>query len=105
MRATGRDIVEIFGFAPDDLSEEANKHWASHRCPFVDKTCSKTNHDQSVIYGTCSVTVGSEGTKEVIVCPKRLYADQYKVLAEVAAATWMVPVPTNNLIRTLVLTL
>jgi hypothetical protein len=91
LRAAGRDIVELFGFRPDDKSTEAAASWHKRACPFMGATCSKTNHDQSTIYGTCSVTAGVNATTprdEVIICPKRLYADNYKVLQDVIDTVW-----------------
>ncbi|KAB7699181.1 NotI family restriction endonuclease [Plesiomonas shigelloides] len=75
------DIVEIFGYAPDDLSIEARSLWNLGACPFINKTCSKTNSDQSIIYGTCSVTT-SFG--DCVVCPNRLYENNYATLHKVA---------------------
>lgn len=76
------DIVEIFGYAPDDLSRAARKAWNDKHCVFVNAPCSKTNHDSSEVYGTCSVTSIGE---DCIICPNRLYADNYQVLADVSA--------------------
>ncbi|WP_171408730.1 NotI family restriction endonuclease [Pseudomonas aeruginosa] len=75
------DIVEIFGYAPDDLSLAARNAWNSRHCVFVNAPCSKTNHDGSEVYGTCSVT--SLG-RDCIICPNRLYAGNYQILADVA---------------------
>ncbi|GAB4191876.1 MAG: hypothetical protein OHK0022_05750 [Roseiflexaceae bacterium] len=84
-RALGRDIEEIFGFAPDDLSENARSVWESTNCPFVGRPCIKYNHNRTICYGTCSVSSRTKsGNETVIVCPNRLYADRYKVLRSVA---------------------
>lgn len=85
-RSTGRDIEEIFGFAPDDLSSVARTTWALKACPFVGKGCIKYNHDRSVCYGTCSVSNRTAaGLQEtVIICPNRLYADHYASIRKVA---------------------
>jgi hypothetical protein len=90
MRAQKNDIVELFGFAPDDTSDMAVKFFKRSECPFVQGECSKKNHDQSVTYGTCAVTGGlSEGIKEeVIICPKRLYAENYIIFDKVAKLVW-----------------
>lgn len=90
-RASGRDITELFGYAPDDRSSVALAAKQSMQCPFVPGRCSKTNHDQSAIYGTCSVSNGSTrrgAGSEVIICPKRLYADNYLCLRKVAEMVW-----------------
>lgn len=90
MRASGRDIIELFGFSPDDTTESALKAWSNKSCPFVGGGCSKTNHDQSVVYGTCSVSSGvnHEEGSEIIVCPKRLYADKYSIFNHVISSAW-----------------
>jgi hypothetical protein len=84
-RAQGNDLCELFGFAPDDPSDPATAQWKSQECPFVGNTCIKHDNQQSVIYGTCSVVNyrgrGLTRTKEeVIICPQRLYAENYKTL-------------------------
>lgn len=81
-RAQGKDISEIFGYSPDDLTTVCRKYWREEICPFVFTNCSKFNHDQSIVYGVCSVSDGDAG--EVIICPKRLYANNYQTLREVA---------------------
>jgi hypothetical protein len=77
-----RDLVEIFGYAPDDLTREARILWNIGGCPFINKACTKINHDRTITYGTCSVT---SAYGDVIVCPNRLYANNYEVLARVSA--------------------
>ncbi len=90
MRATGRDIVELFGYSPDDTSEEAYQAWKASRCPFSGQSCTKWNHDQSKIYGTCSVSLGvsREVGSEVVICPTRIYANDFEVLKMVAQTVW-----------------
>lgn len=80
-RANRQDICEIFGFAPDDVSQTCRSYWNRELCPFIGSKCSKFNHDKSITYGVCSVV--SSGN-EIIICPKRLYAESYKVLREVS---------------------
>ena len=90
-RASGRDIAELFGYAPDDRSPIALQAKQRKDCPFVPGRCSKTNHDQSAIYGTCSVSNGSSkrnAGSEVVICPRRLYADNYRCLRNVAELVW-----------------
>jgi len=86
MRANGKDIIELFGYAADDMSDSARRHFQQKSCPFVGANCSKTNHDQSVVYGTCSVTAGKG--REIIICPKRLYAKNYGVFSDVVTCIW-----------------
>lgn len=80
-RAKDKDICEIFGFAPDDLTQICRNYWKRELCPFIGTKCSKFNHDKSITYGVCSVTSSNE---EIIICPKRLYANGYKVLRDVS---------------------
>jgi hypothetical protein len=76
-----RDLAEIFGYAPDDLTAQCRSLWDLSACPFVNKQCTKTNHDTSIVYGTCSV---STPYGDCIVCPNRLYENDYKVLKTIA---------------------
>ncbi|MDO6595264.1 NotI family restriction endonuclease [Neptuniibacter sp. 1_MG-2023] len=75
------DIIEIFGYAPDDLTKEARTLWNLGACPFVNKACSKSNSDQTVVYGTCSVTTTFG---DCIICPNRIYEKNYLSLKKVA---------------------
>lgn len=77
-----QDLVEIFGHAPDDLTAEVRRLWQQGRCPFTHRECIKFNHDKSITYGTCAVT-SSYG--DTIICPNRLYADNYTIIRRVAA--------------------
>src|SRR5260370_1277830 len=80
-RAKGNDLCEIFGYTPDDVSESARKQWKSQQCPFVEGVCIKHDHSNSIVYGTCSVVNKTRGgVEEVIICPQRLYADNYATL-------------------------
>lgn len=76
-----KDLVEIFGYAPDDLSSSCRSLWNLGACPFINKACTKTNHDKSIVYGTCSVT---SPYGDCIICPNRLYANRYECLRKVA---------------------
>lgn len=86
-RAHGKDITEIFGHVPDDLTPTARSYWAKNQCPFSGQTCIKWNHDNSICYGVCSVTgpgQGRPGREHVIICPRRLYADNHEVIRQAA---------------------
>jgi hypothetical protein len=52
-RSQSKDLCEIFGFTPDDLTPECRNYWAREICPFIGTQCTKFNHDKSVIYGVC----------------------------------------------------
>jgi Restriction endonuclease NotI len=79
--AEKRNLVEIFGYSPDDITKDARLLWKMGACPFIGGPCTKYNHDQTVIYGTCSVT---SPLGDIIICPNRLYADKYETLRRVA---------------------
>ena len=76
-----RELIEIFGYSPNDLTKSVRSLWALGACPFISHGCSKHNHDQSIIYGTCSV---SSPFGDLIICPNRLYANDYAVIKRVA---------------------
>lgn len=75
------NIIEFFGFDPTDRSTAAQYARNQRQCPFIDHPCSKTlsNGEKS---GACTLkpTRGSP----VICCPIRLYAENYKILHDVA---------------------
>lgn len=86
-RATGNDLCEIFGFAPDDFTPPSIQQRATQHCPYLQgKVCIKHSHPQRggavVVYGSCSVVNAPSGgtPEEVIICPNRLYANNYETL-------------------------
>ena len=68
-------VVEFFGYAPLDRAAAADV--GGRHCPFVGSDCIKPNH------GACSVRQLSQ-PDAVICCPNRMYADNFKVLTEIA---------------------
>lgn len=76
-----KDISEIFGYAPNDTSQECRSLWNLNACPFIKKQCEKRNHDKSITYGVCSLTAKSE---DCIICPNRFYANNFEVIKRVA---------------------
>ena len=85
-----RDLVEVFGYNPADLTREARSLWNIGGCPFLKGPCTKINHDQTITYGTCSVT---SPYGDIIICPNRLYANNYEVLAIVSQDAFGSDVP------------
>ena len=77
-----RGLVEVFGHAPDDYSAVARNCWALNACPFVGRACTKFDHTKTICYGTCSVT---NSEQEVIICPIRLYENNYETIRKVAS--------------------
>jgi len=97
-RAVGKDLCEIFGYAPDDISEPARKQWKSQSCPFIGGTCIKHTHPQRggevVVLGTCSIANKTKsGVEEVIICAQRLYANDYEALKLVVRDATKVELP------------
>lgn len=76
-----KDIVELFGYPSHIISQDSKLFWDTKSCPFTGNSCTKKNHDNSIIYGTCTIS-SNEG--DVIICPNRLYAEEFKVLKTVA---------------------
>lgn len=75
------NIVELFGYAPDDHSPPAQAVRASASCPFVGGTCIK-RLKSGLICGACSLKPTT--STPVICCPNRMYAEDYKVLLDIA---------------------
>ncbi len=80
-RPVNKDLVEVFGYGPDDLTPSVRSLWSLGACPFINKSCTKANHDNSVTYGTCSVT-SSFG--DCVICPNRLYENNYATLKRIS---------------------
>ncbi len=75
------NIVEFFGYSPDDRSVAAAHARKSMQCPFLGSQCTKKLSDGSVS-GVCTLKQKNSGP--VIICPIRLYADDYRILRDVA---------------------
>jgi len=75
-------ITEIFGYAPSDKTALVQEIRKSGICPFAQKKCIKVFRDGGIINGTCSVKPPS--SEEVVCCPKRMYAEDFKIIKEVA---------------------
>ena len=89
MDRTNKDIVEIFGYAAADPSIDARKSSTEKLCPFREGACIKCNHDKSIVYGVCAVTEGKKKNfREVIVCPNRVYQDDYRIFASLIEDAW-----------------
>ena len=76
-----RSLVEIFGYAPKDVTPKARKYWELKACPFIGRACTKYDHTNTICYGTCSVTNAGQ---EVMICPNRLYANNYEPIRHVS---------------------
>lgn len=74
-------VVELFGYAPEDTSAHAAGVRASSNCPFVGGRCIK-QFKSGLVSGAC--TLKPTNSEPVICCPNRMYAEDYKVLLDVA---------------------
>lgn len=73
-------IAEFFGFRAEDRSQVAADHAAERRCPVLGSTCIKVLGRSGEPAGACVIRQVTEGKPDVICCPIRLYADDYKLL-------------------------
>ncbi len=78
-------IVEFFGYAPDDQSATAVAARRNKHCPFLEANCTKTLSD-GLISGACTLQPATSGP--VICCPNRLYAEDYRILSDVATSAF-----------------
>jgi hypothetical protein len=76
-----RSLIEVFGHAPNDATSQARKYWELKACPFIGRACTKHDHTNTICYGTCSV---SNAGQEVVICPNRLYANNYESIRHVS---------------------
>jgi hypothetical protein len=74
------NIIEFFGYDPQDSSPAAKKARAKKECPFAGGQCTKTLNDGK-ISGACTLKPRTSGP--VICCPIRLYANNYQILRDI----------------------
>src|SRR6267142_497986 len=74
-------ITETFGYATSDVSNTALAQRKSEICPFLNKTCWKRFRSGGLVHGTCAVKPPM--SDEVIICPDRLYAENFRILQDV----------------------
>ena len=77
-------IAEFFGFRAEDKSEKALLSAARKNCPFINTSCSKILSRAQVPSGVCSIRQKTAGSPNVICCPIRIYADNYRMLRTIA---------------------
>lgn len=77
-------ISEFFGYRAEDTSKEAALAAVKQVCPFTGKACSKVLSRDGIIAGVCAVRQKTENSPDVICCPIRIYAENYKMLSEIA---------------------
>lgn len=77
-------IAEFFGYRAEDQSDVAVNAAAKQMCPFLGGPCTKILSRDRLISGVCAVRQKTTGSPNVICCPNRIYADDYKMLYTIA---------------------
>lgn len=77
-------ISEFFGYRSEDNSAKALKTAADKICPFTGVPCSKLLGRERTVSGVCAIRQKTEGSPSVICCPNRIYADNYRMLRQIA---------------------
>lgn len=77
-------ISEFFGYRAEDKSTKALEQAAKKRCPFLADTCTKRLGRERQPSGACAVRQQTAGAPSIICCPIRLYAEDYRMLREIA---------------------
>lgn len=87
------NIIEFFGYSPEDDSDDAKRSRAERTCPFLGRVCTKTLSDGE-ISGACTLKPVTTGP--VICCPIRLYANNYGILHDIARAAFGPAIPLQS---------
>lgn len=79
-------ISEFFGYCAGDTSTIAAENTSRQVCPFLSSYCTKALGDKTnrTLSGVCAVRQVTLGSPDVICCPNRIYADNYKMLYTIA---------------------
>lgn len=77
-------ISEFFGYRAEDNSNVALEIAAKQMCPFLGKQCIKVLSRDRTLSGVCAVRQKTTGSPDVICCPIRIYAEDYKMLQTVS---------------------
>lgn len=79
-------ISEFFGYRAEDTSDVALLNVSKQVCPFLSTYCTKALGDKKnrTLSGVCAVRQVTPGSPDVICCPNRIYAENYKMLSIVA---------------------
>jgi hypothetical protein len=81
-------ISEFFGYRAEDRSDIALKAAASGLCPFLGSQCSKILSRDGRVSGVCAIRQKRESSPNVICCPIRLYANDYRMLYRIATSAF-----------------
>ena len=79
-------ISEFFGYRAEDSSDTALTNTSKQICPFLSSYCTKALGDKNsrILSGVCAIRQVTEGSPDVICCPNRIYAEDYKMLSTIA---------------------
>lgn len=79
-------ISEFFGYRAEDSSDTALQNTSKQVCPFLSSYCTKALGDRTnrTLSGVCAVRQVTSGSPNVICCPNRIYAENYKMLSTIA---------------------
>lgn len=79
-------ISEFFGYRAEDNSDIALLNVSKQVCPFLSTYCTKAlgDKDNRTLSGVCAIRQVTPGSPDVICCPNRIYAENYKMLSIVA---------------------
>lgn len=79
-------ISEFFGYRAEDSSDTALQNTSKQVCPFLSSYCTKALGDKTnrTLSGVCAVRQVTAGSPDVICCPNRIYAENYKMLSTIA---------------------
>ncbi|MGN0997794.1 MAG: NotI family restriction endonuclease [Candidatus Ventricola sp.] len=77
-------IAEFFGYRAEDTSKPAISAAKRQMCPFTSKQCGKILARDRISSGVCAVRQKTENSPNVICCPIRIYAEDYKMLKEIS---------------------
>ena len=76
-------ITELFGLPTPVARRAIASGTLGTDCPFFDQTCTKTGKGKYNPTGICSIGRGKP-RQNYIVCPKRFYEDNFRVLSEIS---------------------
>lgn len=77
---SGNPLFEVFGFPPDNMTEQARRHRENKLCPFNNKVPDCTKDKAENPLGVCSIT---DGDSHTITCPVRFRQD-WRIATEAA---------------------
>lgn len=85
-------ISEFFGYRAEDTSTIAAEITSRQVCPFLSSYCTKALGDKTnrTLSGVCAVRQVTPGSPNVICCPNRIYAENYKMLSTIAQKAFRV---------------